>query len=762
MALTGDSASPLKAKGRTPFRSWFGPIIVIGAVGCALATFLVVAEFGAISPTDDRLLPLLIVNGVFVAVLLAMVIVKAWRLYRVWRRGEAAARLHVRTVGFFAVIALIPAILLAVAGSLTLERVLNPAFMSSVKVFVHNTAEAAAVFRESQCRALLQEAQLTASDLDRASILFNSDRPYFHQIFQSRAYFLGFSVAALVKSNGEILDRVDVAQNAAAIIIAPPQSEFDDARRGEPLCLVIDDGKSFVALRALNAFQDTFLYVTRPIDPIAVEFPKQAQSLISSYDAFDSYRAAVQRAFVLMYAFLTTIMLLSSIWFGLDFADRLVTPIRDLIAATDEVSAGNLDVRVNVDKQHGDLARLGDVFNNMTTELNLQQNRLIEANRINDERREFTEAVLSGVPVAVMGVDSESVVTILNRSAEELSLADPTGQATVGASVASVLPEIVPILKDAAEVFPRAVQSQIIIKRGVAERTLNVRVTSARADAGQHNYVVTLDDITDLVMAQRTSAWADVARRIAHEIKNPLTPIQLSAERLRRKYGKVIQEDRDIFDQCTDTIVRQVDDIKRMVDEFSSFARMPKARPARDDLNECIRQVAFLMRVGNADLDIVEDLPETPVIAQFDRRLLSQALTNIVKNAVEGIAAREEKDALEKGRVEIKLDVRDRMAEIDVIDNGKGFPAMNRQRLLEPYMTTRSDGTGLGLPIVAKIVEDHGGRLELLDAPSGRGACVRLIVPLAAETSSKEEPRAAGAQDEKAPAYAREPGQSGV
>ncbi|MGB5083791.1 MAG: PAS domain-containing sensor histidine kinase [Methylocystis silviterrae] len=762
MALTGDSASPLKAKGRTPFRSWFGPIIVIGAVGCALATFLVVAEFGAISPTDDRLLPLLIVNGVFVAVLLAMVIVKAWRLYRVWRRGEAAARLHVRTVGFFAVIALIPAILLAVAGSLTLERVLNPAFMSSVKVFVHNTAEAAAVFRESQCRALLQEAQLTASDLDRASILYNSDRPYFHQIFQSRAYFLGFSVAALVKSNGEILDRVDVAQNAAAIIIAPPQSEFDDARRGEPLCLVIDDGKSFVALRALSAFQDTFLYVTRPIDPIAVEFPKQAQSLISSYDAFDSYRAAVQRAFVLMYAFLTTIMLLSSIWFGLDFADRLVTPIRDLIAATDEVSAGNLDVRVNVDKQHGDLARLGDVFNNMTTELNLQQNRLIEANRINDERREFTEAVLSGVPVAVMGVDSESVVTILNRSAEELSLADPTGQATVGASVASVLPEIVPILKDAAEVFPRAVQSQIIIKRGVAERTLNVRVTSARADAGQHNYVVTLDDITDLVMAQRTSAWADVARRIAHEIKNPLTPIQLSAERLRRKYGKVIQEDRDIFDQCTDTIVRQVDDIKRMVDEFSSFARMPKARPARDDLNECIRQVAFLMRVGNADLDIVEDLPETPVIAQFDRRLLSQALTNIVKNAVEGIAAREEKDALEKGRVEIKLDVRDRMAEIDVIDNGKGFPAMNRQRLLEPYMTTRSDGTGLGLPIVAKIVEDHGGRLELLDAPSGRGACVRLIVPLAAETPSKEEPGAAGAHAEKAPAHASEPGQSGV
>lgn len=723
-------------------RAWFGPVVVVGAVGCALATFLATAEFGVVSPTDDRLIPLLVANGVLLTVLLVMVVVKATRLYRVWRRGEAAARLHVRIVGVFSVIALIPAVLLAIAGSMTLERALNPAFMSSVKVFVHNTAQAAQAFQSSQCQALLQEAQLTASDLDRARVLFITDRNYFHQIFVSRANFLGFSVAALVKSNGEILDRVDVSKNASAIIIAPPQSEFDNARKGEPLCLMIDDGKSFVALRALSAFENTFLYVTRPIDPFAVEFPKQADMLISRYDEFDSYRAAVQRAFVLMYALLTTIMLLSSIWFGLDFADRLVSPIRTLIAATDQVSAGNLGVRVKVSRVHGELARLGDVFNNMTTELNLQQRRLLEANRLNDERREFTEAVLAGVPAAVVGVDADGIVTILNRSAEELSLNDAKGQATVGASIAEVMPEIAPLLTDAMELFPRAVQSQITIKRGVAERTFNIRITSARrADEGHPSFVVTLDDITDLVMAQRTSAWADVARRIAHEIKNPLTPIQLSAERLKRKYGKLIQQDREIFDQCTDTIVRQVDDIKRMVDEFSSFARMPKARPERDDLNECARQVAFLMRVGHADVDIVETHAETSLYAQFDRRLLSQALTNIIKNAVEGIAAREAEDAAEKGRVEIRVARHDGMAEIDVIDNGKGFPAMNRQRLLEPYMTTRADGTGLGLPIVAKIIEDHGGRLELLDAPSGRGACVRLLLPLAEK--DRDEPQTA-------------------
>jgi two-component system nitrogen regulation sensor histidine kinase NtrY len=730
MIQTDEQALATSGKGARA-RAWFGPVIAVGAVGCALSTFLVTAEFG-ISPTDDRLIPLLIADVLFIGVLLAMVVAKATRLYRVWRRGEAAARLHVRIVGFFSVIAVIPAILLAIAGSMTLERALNPAFMNGVKIFVHNTAQAAEAFQSSQCQALLQEAQLTASDLDRARVLFITDRNYFHQIFDSRAKFLGFSVAALVKSNGEVIDRVDVAKNASAIVIAPPESEFENARKGEPLCLMIDDGKSFVALRALKAFENTFLYVTRPIDPFAIDFPKQAETLISRYDAFDGYRSAVQRAFVLMYALLTTIMLLSSVWFGLDFAEGLVTPIRTLIAATDQVSGGNLRVQVNVDRSHGELARLGDVFNNMTTELNLQQTRLLEANRLNDERREFTEAVLAGVPAAVMGVDSDGLVTILNRSAEELSLNDAKGQATVGASIAEVMPEIAPLLTDAVELFPRAVQSQITIKRGAAERTFNIRITSARrADDGHPNFVVTLDDITDLVLAQRTSAWADVARRIAHEIKNPLTPIQLSAERLKRKYGKLIQTDREVFDQCIDTIVRQVDDIKRMVDEFSSFARMPKARPARDDLNECVRQVAFLMRVGNADVDIIETHTESPIFAQFDRRLLSQALTNIVKNAVEGIAARPPEDAAENGRVEIRLSVRDHMAEIDVVDNGKGFPSINRQRLLEPYMTTRADGTGLGLPIVAKIIEDHGGRLELLDAPAGRGACVRLILPLA-------------------------------
>ncbi len=734
---------------RRLFRPWLGPIVVVVAVACALATFLVMAEFGPLAPTSDTLLALYTVDGAALIVLAAMVFSQSWTLFKAWRAGEAAARLHMRTVGFFSVVALVPALVLAVVGSVSLDRALNPAIMANVKGFVHNTAEAARVFRETQCGALLQEAQLTASDLDDASGLFIVDRGRFHQYFAKRARFLGFSTAALLKPSGEILDRIDVAGAgaASAIIIAPPQSEFDNARKSERLCLLIDDDKTFVAIRSLNSFPDTFLYVTRAIDPFAVEFPQQAEILIANYDAFETFGAAVKRAFVTMYSLLTTIMLLSSVWVGLDFANRLVAPIRTLIAATDQVSVGNLDVRVDVDRSHGDLARLGDVFNKMTTELDVQKNRLLEANRINDERREFTEAVLAGVPAAVMGVDANGAINVVNRSAEELLRAGGRGDATVvGAQAQDAMPEIMPILKDAAEVFPRSIQSQLTIKRGVSERTYNIRVTSARAVEGHPNFVVTLDDITDLVTAQRSSAWADVARRIAHEIKNPLTPIQLSAERLKRKYGKLIVQDRDIFDQCTDTIVRQVDDIKRMVDEFSSFARMPKARLERDDLGECVRQVAFLMRVGNADVDIEEDLPRPSLFALFDRRLLSQALQNILKNAIEGIAALHDTQQEEgghnigKGVVRISLRQRDQMVELNVIDNGKGFPAVNRQRLLEPYMTTRAEGTGLGLPIVAKIIEDHGGRLELLDAPEGRGACVRLMLPAAPAPATQGAP----------------------
>jgi two-component system nitrogen regulation sensor histidine kinase NtrY len=482
-----------------------------------------------------------------------------------------------------------------------------------------------------------------------------------------------------------------------------------------------------------------------------VEFPRQAQKLVTLYDAFDSHRRVLQIVFATMFVLIALIMLLSATWLGLAFANSLVAPIRRLIAATDQVSSGNLNVQVAVSKSEGDLAHLGETFNKMTSELRLQQNRLIAASNLIDERRLFTEAVLSGVPVAVVGVGSKGEITVLNPSAERL-IPRSGEEATklVGQAADAVLPEIKEALAEARSGQSRLTPRQISLSRGGLDRLFSVSITSEPTERADKSYIVTLDDITDLVTAQRTAAWADVARRIAHEIRNPLTPIQLSAERLKRKYGRLITQDRDIFDQCTDTIVRQVDDIKRMVDEFSAFARMPKPRVEIDDLGECVRRVLFLMRVAHPDIDFEEQLPDHPVLGRFDRRLISQALTNIVKNATEGIEAHAG-DAGFRGQISVGLSVAAETATIDVIDNGKGFPRENRQRLLEPYMTTRSEGTGLGLPIVAKILADHGGGLELRDAPTSRGAWVRLYFPW-----SDGADHFADASDEAAPAAAQQ------
>jgi two-component system nitrogen regulation sensor histidine kinase NtrY len=416
-----------------------------------------------------------------------------------------------------------------------------------------------------------------------------------------------------------------------------------------------------------------------------------------------------------------------SILLGLNFANWLVTPIRRLMGAANLVSTGDLHVQVPVLRSEGDLAQLGETFNKMTQELRTQRDELVNASDLIDSRRRFIEAVLSSASAGIIGVDASGSVGILNRSAEKL-----IGHAeseTLDHPLSDVLPELDEMMKTARESTQRLVQGQITINRDGAERILSVRVTAEQTSQTRDSYIITLDDTTELVSAQRTSAWADVARRIAHEIKNPLTPIQLSAERIRRKFGKVITEDKAVFEQCTETIVRQVDDIRRMVDEFSRFARMPKPVIEGEDVADTVRQAVFLMRVGHPDVDIEAEIKEEPLRAKFDRRLISQALTNIIKNATEAIEA-VPADELGRGRVDVIAARENDDIVIDVVDNGVGLPKVSRARLLEPYVTTREKGTGLGLAIVGRVLEDHGGRIELHDASEmrlgARGAWMRL------------------------------------
>jgi two-component system nitrogen regulation sensor histidine kinase NtrY len=564
-----------------------------------------------------------------------------------------------------------------------------------------------------------------AYDLGRAKPVFDQNRDQFRTFLTAQATGRNLAAAIIIKSDGSTVERADVAMDKK--IVLPSPQLLAAVTETDPQVALIPEGDQVAAVVKLAGYDDMYLYVARLLDPRVVQQLIATQESVGEYANLEARRLGIQVAFALMFTVIALIVLLSSAWIGLDFANRLVAPIRRLIGAANVVSTGNLNIQVPVRRSEGDLARLGETFNKMTQELRTQHEDIIRARDLIDSRRRFTEAVLAGASAGVIGVNADGKISILNRSAERL--VGRIENEVLGLPLAEVAPELAEIFQVAHNGNQRLVQRQVTVTRDGQERNYSVRVTSEQGTESEHGYVITIDDITELVLAQRSSAWADIARRIAHEIKNPLTPIQLSAERLRRKYGKTIVDDPAVFEQCTETIVRQVDDIKRMVDEFSRFARMPKAVVSDEDVADTVRQVVFLLRVGHPDIDFEVDLAAEAMPARFDRRLISQALTNIIKNAAEAIGA-VPPDKLGRGRISVRAQRDGKEVVIDVIDNGIGLPKENRARLLEPYVTTRDKGTGLGLAIVGRILEEHGGRLELRDAsektPGARGAWMQL------------------------------------
>src|SRR5438067_6736488 len=552
---------------------------------------------------------------------------------------------------------------------------------------------------------------------------------------------------------------LETAQTGIQQAFTTPAPEFlSNVGEAEPEIAVIPEANYVAAVVRLRAFENTFLYVARLLDPHVVAQVNETQASVAEYAELESRRLGMQVSLALMFAVIGLTILMASILIGLNFANWLVAPIRRLMSAANLVSTGDLHGQVPVHRSEGDLAQLGETFNKMTQELRTQRDELVNASDLIDSRRRFIEAVLSSASAGIIGVDTSGSVGIMNRSAEKL-----IGHAeseTLGHPLSDVLPEHDDLMKGAREGTQKLVQGQITINRDGHERNLSARVSAEQTSHSRDSYIITLDDITELVSAQRTSAWGDVARRIAHEIKNPLTPIQLSAERIRRKFGKDITEgkDKQIFEQCTDTIVRQVDDIRRMVDEFSRVARMPKPVMEGEDVADTVRQAVFLMKVAHPELDIEAEFKEDPLRAQFDRRLISQAVTNIVKNATEAIE-QVPPEELGKGRIDVIAARENDDIVIDVIDNGIGLPKVARARLLEPYVTTRAKGTGLGLAIVGRVLEDHGGRIELKDAsdfrPGQRGAWMRLRFAVsghAAKVEVREQTVEAKAQETNQPA----------
>ena len=730
--------------GNFSVRRWLAPFAVAIALLSALLTFVVLTGLTPIEPTRQVVRTFLMVNAATILLLVGIIVREVWQMVQARRRGRAAARLHVQIVSLFSIIAVLPAVLVAIVANVTIERGLDRLFSGPTKTVIQNSLIIARAYTYEHAQLIRGDILGMANDLWRARPLYDQDPKSFQEFLTANAGQRNLPGAMLIDKDSKVL--VTAQTGIKQDFTSPPPDFLRNVNESDPQIAVFPEANYVAAVIRLRNYDDMFLYVARLLDPRVVAQLKQTETSVAEYAQIESRRLGIQVAFALMFAVIALTILMASVLIGLNFANWLVSPIRRLMTAASDVSTGNLNVQVPVVKSGGDLAQLGETFNKMIQELRTQRDELVNASELIDSRRRFIEAVLSSASAGIIGVDSSGSVGILNRSAEKL-----IGHAeseTLDHPLSDVLPELDELMKTAREGTQRLVQGNVTILRDGDERNLSVRVSAEQTSQSRDSYIITLDDITDLVSAQRTSAWGDVARRIAHEIKNPLTPIQLSAERIRRKFGKTITEDKSVFDQCTDTIIRQVDDIRRMVDEFSRFARMPKPVIEGEDVADTVRQAVFLMRVAHPELDIEADIKQDPLKAQFDRRLISQALTNIIKNATEAIE-QVPPDELGKGRIDVVAQRENDDILIDVIDNGIGLPKVARQRLLEPYVTTRAKGTGLGLAIVGRVLEDHGGRIELKDASDfregQRGAWMRLRFSVTGHSKSTIEGQQAAA-----------------
>jgi two-component system nitrogen regulation sensor histidine kinase NtrY len=697
--------------------------LVFGSLTYAMVVGLLPYRFSPVG-----LYGLVLVNFILVLALGALI---AWRLARLWaerRSGMAAARLHGRLVGLFGVIAVVPAILVAVFAIVTVNLGVEQWFSPRVKSALNNATNVAQRYVQEHEHSIVSDAYEIANGIEHDPELFEQGQVRADLLFTKLAIMTkdrGLQASYILDSKGHIIG--STKQRFLPELKPPSQGDIAQAAHGT---IVIDANSNVGVVRALihmQALNDAYLLVVRTVDPKVLGYYQHTVDAVSEYKRLDANRVEVQLVFAALYGVISLLILLAAIWLGLWAANRLVRPISRLVGAAERVTEGDLKAQVALDRDDDEIGVLGRAFNRMTSQLDAQRSELIEASRQIDARRRFTEAVLAGVSAGVIGLDGDGRITIVNRAAARLLNATP--EELEGRHYAEAVPELSSLIRRAIQEPVGRASGEATVKRASKVRALSVQVASEPGPA-ETGYIVTFDDITDLVSAQRTAAWADVARRIAHEIKNPLTPIQLSAERLKRKYSREVQTDREVFEQCTDTIIRQVGDIGRMVDEFSSFARMPMPVMKRENAQELLHQAVFLQRVAHPSIAFAIKAPEATVRLECDGRLVTQALTNVLKNAAEAIGAREAEGDDRPGRIDIEIEAVGEQVVFRICDNGIGLPHDQRHRLTEPYVTTRAKGTGLGLAIVRKIVEDHGGEISLSDiAGDERGAEVRLVFP---------------------------------
>jgi two-component system nitrogen regulation sensor histidine kinase NtrY len=705
---------------------WLTIGIAIAALAAGVFTFAAVTGTGALGLPPGSILTLVNVN---LALLLVLAAVLAVRVVRVWaerRRGSAGSRLHVRLVVLFGLVAVTPTIIVTGFSAAFFNRGLENWFNERVRTALEESLAASQAYLIEHQRTIRAEALAMANDLNRAApVLLGQGPGVFGVLVERQIMVRGLTEAVVFNAtNGALV--------ATAGLLVPPVGQplpiwaLEAARAGEVALIPPAQGEDRVrALVGLDIPGPLMLLVGRPVDPEVLGHMERTEQAVAEYRRLEASRSGLQVTFALIFTLVALLILFAAVLVGLVIAGQMARPISSLVFAAERVRAGDLSIRVPERQSDDEIGVLSRAFNRMIGQLSANRDELMDAYRQIDERRRFTEGVLAGVSAGVIGLDGQGRINLPNRSASDLLGIDLVSH--LGERLAEVVPEFAGVLDHAASDPGASAEAEVRIGPLAQRRTLLVRIDTEMTDDRVRGFVVTFDDVTALLAAQRQAAWADVARRIAHEIKNPLTPIQLSAERLKRKYLAEIQSDPETFRTCTDTIVRQVGDIGRMVDEFSAFARMPQPALKPEDLAEIVRQAVFLQRNAHAEITYTVTIAEGLSPAICDRRLLGQALTNLLQNAADAVAARPG-----AGRIAVTVTEAEGRASIVVEDDGEGLPQEGRESLTEPYVTRKTKGTGLGLAIVKKIMEDHAGRLELGDRPDGQpGARVALTLPLA-------------------------------
>ncbi len=698
-----------------------GILMLMATLLLGLLTYMEIVQ-GEGAVNSPYVLGLLIADIVVALIFIAFVVVRIIGMLERRRGQGATSRLQTRLVGSFSLIAVAPAVLVAVLSALLFNFGVDAWFSDRVRNVVTNSVRVANLYVEEHARVIRGDLLAMAKDIDNVAATFNSNRPQFLEFFRAQAGIRSLPEAYIMTSSGQVLARARLTDD---YIYDPlPLDRLEQAERGGPVIFANEQTSEVRAVVKLRGFIDGYLYVSRPLAPETIDHLRSTSAAAERYSQFEQQITGFQITFAIVFVLVATLILLAAILVGMWLARRLARPIGSLVEAADAVSAGNLDVQVDVTSREDDeITRLVHAFNRMTDQLHSQRAELIKANSNLETRSSFIETVLSGVSAGVIGLDFEGRINAINSTAERLLglQGDLEGKA---------LNELVPELKE----LP---MSMLDIKEGHL-RPRRVRVSRCNnpvelmvrisVDEQVGGLIVTLDDVTALLQAQRLAAWSDVARRVAHEIRNPLTPIQLATERMKRRFRPDAEGSaQEVFDRCTETIIRQVEDIRRMVDEFSTFARMPKPVMKDDNLTEVVEQAIFLQQVANPDIEFDLNLPEQAIMVPLDGRLISQAVINVVKNSIEALRGHDDDESkrAEVMKISVFTDVTDDKVSLVIRDSGSGFPEELISRLKEPYVTTRQKGTGLGLAIVDRIMKDHGGQLELFNAPNG-GACVSM------------------------------------